>query len=63
MHEEGHEEHEGCGCEDHGHCMHGPMHKEFKMAMLDKKEKMLKAKLEYVAAMKAIVAKMPESKE
>ncbi len=61
MHNEDHE-HEECA-DDHTHCMHGPLTKEFKMAMLDKKEKMLKAKLEYVAAMKAIVTKMPEGKE
>lgn len=57
------EDHEDENCQDHTHCMHGPLHKEFKMAMLDKKEKMLKAKLEYIGTMKAIVAKMPESKE
>ncbi len=57
------EEHEDGGCEDHSHCMHGPMKKEFKQAMLDKKEKILKAELEFVGAMKAIVAKMPEPKE
>lgn len=57
------EDHEGEHGDDHGHCMHGPMKKEFKQAMLDKKEKILKAELEFIGKMKEIVAKMPDSKE
>jgi len=60
MHDEEHEEEGGC---DHEHCMHGPMKKEFKLAMLEKKEKMLHAKLDFIAKMKEIVSKMPEGKE
>ena len=58
-----HNEDERGGDEDHAHCMHGPMKKEFKLAMLEKKEKILKAKLEFVGKMKEIIAKMPEGKE
>jgi hypothetical protein len=61
MHDEEHEE-EG-GCEDHEHCMHGPMKKEFKLAMLEKHEKILRAKLDFVGKMKEIISKMPEGKE
>ena len=57
------EEHGKGGCEDHAHCMHGPMKKEFKSAMLEKKEKILKAELEFVGKMRELIAKMPESKE
>jgi hypothetical protein len=57
------EDHDGGGGEDHAHCMHGPMKKEFKLAMLEKKEKTLKVELEFVGKMKEIIAKMPESKE
>ena len=53
--EEGHE----CHC----HHMGGPMKKEFKLALLEKKEKMLKAKLEFIGKMKAMVAKMPVEKK
>lgn len=48
---------------DHWHHMGGPMKKEFKLAMLEKKEKILKAKLEFVVKMKALVAKMPTEKK
>ncbi len=54
--------------EGHGHChcsmcsAGGPMKKEFKLAKLEKKEKMLKAELEFIAKLKEIVAKMPEGK-
>ena len=60
MHEEEYEE----GGEDHKHCHHmgGPMKKEFKLAMLEKKEKTLKAELEFVAKMKELIAKMPDGK-
>ena len=55
------------GDENGAHCAHcehmdGPMKKEFKLAMLEKKEKMLKAKLEFIGKIKEIVTKMPESK-
>ena len=55
------EEHEKDG-EWHHH-MGGPMKKEFKLAMLDKKEKILKAELEFVGKMKEMLAKMPDEKE
>ena len=55
MHDENNEEKEGCtSCH-----MDGPMRKEFKLAMLDKKEKILKVKLDFVAKMKSMVEKMP----
>ena len=52
------EEHEGCE-----HCHGGPMKKEFKLAMLEKKEKILKAKLEFIGKIREILKKMPEGKE
>ena len=55
--EGGHEE--CCG----GHHMHGPMMKEFKLAKLEKKEKMLKAELEFIGQMKEMIKKMPEEKK
>ena len=55
MHNE-HEDKEGCEC----HHMGSPMKKEFKLAMLEKKETILKAKLEFIGKMKAMVQKMPE---
>ena len=63
-----HNDDEKEGGEDQAHCAHcnhmdGPMKKEFKLAMLEKKEKMLKVKLEFIGKIKEIVAKMPESKE
>jgi hypothetical protein len=59
MHEENYEE-----GEDGMHsCMHGPMKKEFKLAMLEKKEKILKAKLEFVGKMKVLIEKMPKEKK
>ena len=57
------EEHEKGGKEERWHHhMAGPMKKEFKLAMFDKKEKILKAELEFVGKMKEIIAKMPEEK-
>jgi len=53
--EDSHGEHEGFM-----HHMHGPMKREFKLAMLEKKEKILKAELEFVGKMKEMVSKMPE---
>lgn len=52
----------------HCGCMHykmgdGPMKKEFKLAMLEKKEKNIKAELEFIGKMKEMISKMPESKE
>jgi hypothetical protein len=43
--------------------MHGPMKKEFKLAMLEKKEKILQAKLEFVGKMKSMIEKMPTDKK
>ena len=57
-HDEHDEESEGCM-----HCHGGPMKKEFKLAMLEKKEKMLQAKVEFLGKMKEMVKKMPEQKE
>ena len=45
------------------HCMGSEMKKEFKLAMLEKKEKILKAKLEFVGKMKELVKKIPEGKK
>jgi hypothetical protein len=57
-----HEEDEDKG-EDDSHChMCGPMKKDFKLAMLDKKEKILKAKLEFIGKMKAMMEKMSDEK-
>ncbi len=42
-----------------GGCFPKGMKKEFKMAFLNKKEKILEAKLEFVREMKALVEKMP----
>jgi len=63
MHGENCEEggHEECGCG--GHHMHGPMKKEFKLAKLEKKEKMLKAELEFIGQIKEMIKKMPEEKK
>ena len=64
MHEEGEEgggSCQHCGCPQ---CMaSSPMKKEFKMAMLEKKEKMLRAKLEFIGKVKDMVSKMPDKKE
>ena len=58
-----HGEHgEGEGCCG-GHHMHGSMSKEFKLAKLEKKEKMLKAELEFIGQMKEMIKKMPEEKK
>jgi hypothetical protein len=56
------EENEDEGEEGEGR-MHGGMKKEFKLAMLDKKEKILKIKLEFVGKMKEMVNKMPDGKK
>jgi len=54
MHDENHEGKEGCtSCH-----MAGPMKKEFKLAMLEKKEKILTVKLEFIGKMKDMVEKM-----
>ncbi len=57
------EDREKGGDADHAHCMHGPMKREFKLAMLEKKEKVLKAELEFVGKMKELVGKASEGKE
>lgn len=54
--ENGEGEHEGCGCK-----CHKP--KEFKLAIIEKKEKILKAELEFIGQMKDLIKKMPDSKE
>ena len=59
MHDENHEGKEGCtGCH-----MAGPMKKEFKLAMLEKKEKILQAKLDFLGKIKELIKKAPESKK
>jgi len=58
--------HENNCCEKGGyeHChMGGPMKKEFKLALLAKKEKILGAELEFIVKMKDLVKKMPDEKE
>ena len=45
-----------------GACME-PRKREFKLAMLEKKEKILKAELEFVGKMKAFIEKMPKEKK
>ena len=62
MHEDnGPEDHKACECECH-HLM-GPMRMEFKLAMLEKKEKILQAKLEFLGKMKEMIKKMPPDKK
>ena len=51
---EGHGEHGGCGCH---------MPKEFKIAKLEKKEKILQAELEFIGKMKELIKKMPAEKK
>lgn len=59
--EEGGEMGEGwMGCMGHMHHWPKKMKREFKMAMLRKKEKMLEAKLAFVREMKDMIEKMPE---
>lgn len=48
------------GCMGHMHHMPKKMKKEFMMAMLRKKEKMLEAKLSFVREMKDMAEKMAE---
>ena len=55
------EDYKGCDCECHE--MHGPMKKEFKLATLEKKEKILQAKLEFVGKVKGIIEKMGAEKK
>lgn len=53
---------EHCGCGE-GHMyqhMHGPLAKEFKLALLEKKERILRAELEFVEKMKSLAAKMTD---
>jgi hypothetical protein len=56
-----HEEHKACDCECHH--MYGPMKMEFKLAMLEKKEKILQAKLEFMGKIKEMIKKMPTDKK
>ena len=58
-HEEGMEEHWG----HHMGCCSMKSKKEFKLAMLEKKEKMLEAKLEFVRKIKSLVEKEPAETE
>jgi hypothetical protein len=55
------QDNQACDCQCHE--MHGPMKMEFKLAMLEKKEKILQAKLEFLGKMKGIVSKMPADKK
>lgn len=51
-------------CHGHGGCCHsGAQHKEFKLAMLEKKEKMLQAKIDFVRKIKGIIEKSPDSED
>jgi len=46
---------------DSSHChMCGPMKKEFKLAMLEKKEKILRAQLDFITKMRGMIEKMPD---
>jgi hypothetical protein len=56
MHEncEGSGEQADCGCH---------MPKEFKLAKLEKKEKILKAELEFIGQIKELIKKMPSEKK
>ncbi len=60
--QEGGEEMEG-GFHGMGHMCCKKHKKEFKLAMLEKKEKMLQAKLEFIRKIKEIVEKSDESEE
>jgi hypothetical protein len=51
--------HDGCMC---GHGM-GAGFREFKLAKLEKKSKILEAELEFINKLKELVKKMPESKD
>ena len=61
MHMERHEDED----EEEGHVHHlwGPMKKEFKIAMLEKKEKIMQAKLDFIGKMKEMVSKMSDDDE
>jgi hypothetical protein len=57
---------ENCGCgEEHmgGHHMDWPMKKEFKLAMLEKKEKILQAELDFIKRMKELAKNSIDEKE
>jgi hypothetical protein len=56
-----HEDHKSCDCECHH--LQGPMKMEFKLAMIEKKEKILHAKLEFLGKMKELVKKMSADKK
>jgi hypothetical protein len=55
------EDNKACDCSCHE--MHGPMKMEFKLAMLEKKEKILQIKLEFIGKMKEMLKKMPVDKK
>ena len=65
MHEENDGNKEVCPNCGRMHCNMGgwPMKKDFKLAMLEKKEKMIKAELDFISKMKEMINKMPEHKE
>jgi hypothetical protein len=44
-------------------CMSGPHKKEFKLAMLEKKQRILEAKLDFIKKMKEMVEKSPDKDE
>jgi len=50
---------EGCGC-GCGCCMPKEMGREFKLAILNKKEKILEAKMEFVREMKELIKNASE---
>ena len=56
------ENHDDKGGHRHCHHMHGPMRREFKLAMLEKKEKMMRVELEFIEKMKEMIKKMPDEK-
>lgn len=58
---------ENCNCENKEEHMHyhmgGSMKKEFKLAMLEKKQKIIEAELEFIEKMKEMIKKMPEQEK
>jgi hypothetical protein len=48
------------GCMGHMHHWPKKMKREFKMALLKKKEKMLEAKLEFIQKIRSMMEKMPD---
>ncbi len=58
---------ENCGCEheeeDMHHHMDWPMKKDFKLAMLEKKEQILMAQLDFIKKIKELIKKSNDEKK